>query len=639
MNAPIAPAPSSARRVPLPVISLESIREEHPQTLRPAVAEGSETAARTIPQRTRTASVDSNGVSPVFSTIENPFTNINFSTATAAAERTPSPQRPDEGEVLLPSQRGWWWWEIGAVALSAISLVCLVVFLVKIDETALESWSQPVEPSFLIAILTTTIKMAILVPIASCINQLKWRYLWRGESTTVEGLQRMEDASRGVWGSVLMLTRITSPRRQTIFIWFFCVVTILAIGIDPSAQQMLGISSRRVVMGSVVPGMARADSYAVAPHNDKKNPAQIDKDLLAFQAAYLQGMSGIVAPPDFRCPSPATECVWPNFDTLGVCGTLTVVNETYTSCEFTIEPSPILNCTYNFPGRIAPKPKGIYITYKVGQPATQTNISVEADGWGEATSAALAFIRAANPRTVVSNSTPPAIETFYITWTWCAKHFSNVTATPDRISSQSFTSAAVKLVPESLFHKETNAISHLDTTTGKVYRISYDAYNSLWVSLEDLSSSARIHNSLNGLMSRTQDLNSVAQNVAEALTNRIRGTVSIPTMALGRAYKKELYYTVRWLWFILPLAEIILTIFLLALCIVINMDTPILKNSINGYFALGILRSRSEEDLTLAGTGGGAVKVGIKAAAEDVVRMTVQRNGRNGLLETVRTST
>ena len=168
-----------------------------------------------------------------------------------------------------------WWWEIGSVALSLTCMALLVSMLLKSDGMELEKWDMPIQPNSLIAVLTTVAKTAMMVPVASCLSQLKWRHFTGGSTDSLYALQVFDDASRGPWGSFMLLLsrnmriwkRTWNGEGNAIFAWALAFVTLLALGIDPSAQQILDFPTRQVVAdktalaGEKGPMLMYADRY------------------------------------------------------------------------------------------------------------------------------------------------------------------------------------------------------------------------------------------------------------------------------------------------------------------------------------------------------------------------------------------
>jgi hypothetical protein len=145
----------------------------------------------------------------------------------------------------------WWWWDIGAAVLSAVSMILIIALLIKVQNTPLQDWTLPIQPNSLIAVLTTISKTTMMVPIASCLGQLKWHYFSR-QAHHLDHLQLFDDATRGPWGAFTILRRINS---QATLASFLALTTIIALGVEPSAQQILGfthgiLSNQTATIGS-----------------------------------------------------------------------------------------------------------------------------------------------------------------------------------------------------------------------------------------------------------------------------------------------------------------------------------------------------------------------------------------------------
>jgi hypothetical protein len=138
----------------------------------------------------------------------------------------------------------WWWWEIASAALSTLSMCLIVALLFKVDKLTLSEWRLPIQPNSLIAILTTIGKTAMLVPAASCLSQLKWRH-FHLRPQPLHHLQVFDDGSRGPWGSLMLLFNI---RSRSLLAWGFAVITLMALWVDPMAQQILEFKPRETVM-------------------------------------------------------------------------------------------------------------------------------------------------------------------------------------------------------------------------------------------------------------------------------------------------------------------------------------------------------------------------------------------------------
>jgi hypothetical protein len=138
--------------------------------------------------------------------------------------------------------------------------MCAIVVLVsKIDNTPLQSWWQPIQPSSAIAILTTVSKAALMVPASACISQLKWRRFLLQPRKLVD-LKLFEEASRGPWGSSVLLCRLCL--RPPVFVALrFAFVTIVALGIDAAAQHDLDFPLRTMTLDNTTIELGKANNY------------------------------------------------------------------------------------------------------------------------------------------------------------------------------------------------------------------------------------------------------------------------------------------------------------------------------------------------------------------------------------------
>lgn len=153
----------------------------------------------------------------------------------------------------------WWWWEIMAMVLSFACMCAIVVLLTKIDNIPLQSWWLPIQPNSLIAALTTIGKAALMVPAASCISQLKWRHFFLRPRGLAD-LELFDEASRGPWGSALLIARLCL-RPHVLVVMGFAFVTIVALGIDTAIQQVLDFPLRATPLDNSTIEMGVANDY------------------------------------------------------------------------------------------------------------------------------------------------------------------------------------------------------------------------------------------------------------------------------------------------------------------------------------------------------------------------------------------
>ncbi|KAF3012650.1 hypothetical protein E8E14_010861 [Neopestalotiopsis sp. 37M] len=516
----------------------------------------------------------------------------------------------------------WWWWEIGASALSIACVAAIVGVLVYINNLAIDQWNFQISPNSLIAVMTTISKAAMMVPIAACISQLKWVY-FSGETRPIRNLDLFDAASRGPWGSLCF---IPSIRTEAITASALALVTILALGVEPTAQQILGLSSR--LQGgqdhgnSVYIPLASSYSSKMADFEGDfdstwGNPAS--SDLIYQQAAIARGVAGDIPSLDFHCPDEAVECRWAKFDTLGVCTTVrNVTVDIKPNCS-SDDQGPLASeatCVFDFgtirnssrlgPTILVPRP---FIETEVKLSPiemiwsfTDDNIpgalnyyvSVGSTGVDNAGSNLDLVRYPVDPQLEGPEQHPQR------SWKHGVSSGTDVVATASGIKS--FNRSIEDLYRSSdedrqglyvgnntgteyFFDPEVIMTSAKFQASEKVLLryISHAFTDQLYggTYLEQENDNDRVLSF--GRFIYGADIPHFAHNVADTLSVLIRQNNSGDNLKssyqYGTAFSMTTYYNVRWGWLVLPLVETILTAILLILAIIQSRKQPLLKSS------------------------------------------------------------
>ena len=150
-----------------------------------------------------------------------------------------------------------WWWEVYAVGLAVASIVAVVAVLISVQGKPLVDWKMPIQPNSLVAVFSTIAKSALLVPIASCISQLKWNYF--ESPRTLNQLQVWEDASRGPWGALVMLWK---TRATALLGSLGALITILLLAFEPFTQQVVRVQFRDMHMANETSTVSYTTSFS-----------------------------------------------------------------------------------------------------------------------------------------------------------------------------------------------------------------------------------------------------------------------------------------------------------------------------------------------------------------------------------------
>lgn len=106
---------------------------------------------------------------------------------------------PTRSRIILA-----WWPEVCCCLISIASVVALVILLRNVNDKRLPEWPLGLTLNTLIAFLSTASRAAFLIVVTEGLSQLKWLH-FRGGSPLAH-FQAFDDASRGPWGSIRLLT-------------------------------------------------------------------------------------------------------------------------------------------------------------------------------------------------------------------------------------------------------------------------------------------------------------------------------------------------------------------------------------------------------------------------------------------------
>ncbi|KAI4861157.1 hypothetical protein F4820DRAFT_465033 [Hypoxylon rubiginosum] len=409
-------------------------------------------------------------------------------------------------------------------------------------------------------------KSSMMIPIASCLGQYKWWRLRR--PTQLRELQILDEASRGPWGSLVMLFDLKVW--ETTIACCLGVVTILALGFEPSAQQVLEFPTREA-------RLPNATAWLGALNRTFGNEDWVGSGNIRMDAALLNGALGSPQQGLFYCPTPATKCTWSNFTTLALCSETRRMNSNSDEVEDPFYVTPLaLSSQFGSTSWLATDESGIFVLrLAVGRAnVSSTDLSdlSDLDLWH------------------LSHA-----EIVLITWRWCAKTISNPTATPLGLEFSSITEE--NLIKSDLVYNS-GPKEDIDYLLAKSTGLIYQAETALFLDIlreRLLVTDSMIDSNLYFFFSDdtfTADLENFATNIAETFNGMITSHYIRHNPYLqyleGEVYYEEVYVHVRWFWFTLPILEMVLTTVFLVATIVLNREQPVFKNSVLPYLAHGL---------------------------------------------------
>ncbi|KAF3006873.1 hypothetical protein E8E13_010919 [Curvularia kusanoi] len=496
-----------------------------------------------------------------------------------------------------------WQWEFGACAFSVGCLATIVGVLAAYQHRSLASWTfvLGISVNTLIAILSTFSRTALMVPVASCISQLKWIHLVGG-SRSLQEMQVFEDASRGPWGSLELIWRL--HLKSKLATWG-ALITILTLAMDPFAQQLVSYPSREVLIGDATFYTSHIyDSSYGEPRQLRAASGRITSTMgPKMQGAVLNGLYNLTTAVQFACPT--GNCRWDDFSSLAVTSTCTnVTSLTKTLCE---RSGSSYYCNYTTPA-------GFFITStrssrSGGGSSTSFNATAfkptsysygPVDDRSSPVNSTIARIAMANLDGDFNMDRPDVSE---CDMRLMARVTRNLTVTNGTFHPGLFEDIELEGVPGKFDDEhKTSGVKLRDWYTFNITgdhpsypgnrSFSYNTidlegaknllYNIFTADSGSASGGSQVNPYYWPLMNSTDQAGVVA-SIAQSMTYAFAHAPSGETLK-GRALSSELYISVHWLWIILPLTEVVMGLTFL-LCTLIHTQ----RNGVTAWKSCGIV--------------------------------------------------
>jgi hypothetical protein len=153
------------------------------------------------------------------------------------------------------SPREWLFESISSI-LALIFLIGIVIIFWYMDNKPLSAWHGRVSLNATISILTTACTTALMHGVSTFIGQSKWLHFKNGPRKLAD-LETFDGASRGVWGSILLLTTV-----KWNIATIGALITILRLAFSPFAQQVVLIEQRPIIFSSDNATFGYAHNYS-----------------------------------------------------------------------------------------------------------------------------------------------------------------------------------------------------------------------------------------------------------------------------------------------------------------------------------------------------------------------------------------
>jgi hypothetical protein len=209
----------------------------------------------------------------------------------------------------------------------------IVAILASLSNQPLSKWSLELT---VITVLSKIASAALILPISEAIGQLKWSWFHGKESKDAFDFEIFDKASRGAWGSVLLLFRTRGKSLAALG----ALLTIMLLAIDTFFQQVTDQPERWTPYGKgLLPRIVRYDPEVIWAWDSRtEGPVVVaNSDMKGALVPLFYDESSAWTPQnrnmsqlDIPVSCPTSRCTWPPYRTLGVCSACEDVSDLLT---------------------------------------------------------------------------------------------------------------------------------------------------------------------------------------------------------------------------------------------------------------------------------------------------------------------
>ncbi|MCJ1466696.1 hypothetical protein MMC07_005316 [Pseudocyphellaria aurata] len=189
-----------------------------------------------------------------------------------------------------------WVLEISSIGIAILTLAAMYITLAMHRDRPLPHWPGLISINSLIAIFTVILKVTLMMPVAEGVGQLKWH--WFQESRSLIDLDQFDAASRGPWGSILL---IFSTYKHPLAV-SGAFIMLLALAIEPFSQQVTQYYQCLQPIPNVIASIPRTNNYTAPDYYLTNDDALLDSTMVA--ALY----TGLLLPPRNATSSIPFQC-------------------------------------------------------------------------------------------------------------------------------------------------------------------------------------------------------------------------------------------------------------------------------------------------------------------------------------------
>jgi hypothetical protein len=199
--------------------------------------------------------------------------------------------------------------------------------LVALQDRPLSQWSAGL---MVVTVLSKIASAALILPISEAIGQLKWSWFHGKEAKDAFDFEIFDKASRGSWGSILLLFRTRGRSLAALG----AVLTVLLLAIDTFFQQVTDLPERWTLRSELEGSLWKVSRYepaivyAYESNRDDLPMMQSNQDVRGALTPYFYEQngtryttSGNETQAGFPLSCPTSRCEWSSYQSLAACST------------------------------------------------------------------------------------------------------------------------------------------------------------------------------------------------------------------------------------------------------------------------------------------------------------------------------
>ncbi|KAF1936729.1 hypothetical protein EJ02DRAFT_506389 [Clathrospora elynae] len=219
-----------------------------------------------------------------------------------------------------------WLLELVSWLFSAVCMAAIIGVLIKLKDEPLNKWTLAEQTGLTlntyISILSKMAGAALILPVSEALGQLKWSWFLE-HSKQMWDFEIFDNASRGPWGSLLLLIRTKMRALAAVG----AMIMLCSLALDPFFQQVVDFPDRWALQNtsSAIPRVITYSPPYIPEFQDGFEMSAADQSLepIIHQFFYANGTQpvpfGNGTRPDIPLTCPSSNCTWPVYETLAVC--------------------------------------------------------------------------------------------------------------------------------------------------------------------------------------------------------------------------------------------------------------------------------------------------------------------------------